>query len=409
MKDRFMHILSLKAADWLAGVIRLEITGFCGERLLTKCAAEGVEFWDIKRTSPERLVVSIYSFRLSTVYAVYNANNGFSPHLEINEIQNIGFLRFLSANRHRSGLLVGLLISVITFAVMISFIWSIEITGTYNISKDDILRALENEGFYVGSPVNGHDLNQIQLSLMRDFDNMAFVTVNISGCTAQVEVTESVVPPELDDKSPCNIVAKCDGILVDTEVYQGVRMVRDFDTVTEGQLLVGGIYTSKVIGYRLVHSSAKMMAYTNRRFEEYIPFAQTEYVASGRKATSYYIEIFSMEFKIPFIGNNSYTYKDETNEKSRLSVGNGLYLPIAITACTEEELEAVEKTVTPEQAIELARARTNEKMRLALRDCEVISISETASMTQDGVTFIADCFVLEDIAQTSEILVKIKD
>ena len=90
MKDRFMHILSLKAADWLAGVIRLEITGFCGERLLTKCAAEGVEFWDIKRTSPERLVVSIYSFRLSTVYAVYNANNGFSPHLEINEIQNIG-------------------------------------------------------------------------------------------------------------------------------------------------------------------------------------------------------------------------------------------------------------------------------------------------------------------------------
>ena len=399
----------MRTADWLAGVSRIEITGFCGERLLTKCAAEGVEFWDIKRISPEKLIVSVYSFRLSVIYDVYNENNGFSPHLEITELHNSGLMKFLIANKHRAGLLAGLIVSILTFAVMISFIWSIEITGTYNIPKEEILLALENEGVYVGSLVNGHDLNKIQLTLMREFDNMAFVTININGCIAQVDVTESVLPPELDEKSPCNIVAKCDGMLVDTEVYQGVRMVKDYDTVTKGQLLVNGIYTSQVIGYRLVHSSAKMLAYTNRSFEEYVPFEQTVYEASGNKTTSYYVEIFNLEFKIPFIGNNSYEYKDETIEKVRFSVGSGLFLPIALTACTEEELIEKETVFSPEEAVEKARAAVNEKMRISLRDCEIIQITESATMTNEGVTFVSDCFVIEDIAQTREIEVKIRD
>ena len=64
----------------------------------------------------------------------------------------------------------------------------------------------------IGGKADRKDLDDVQLKLLRDFENLAFISINIKGSYAKIEVAEREMPPEtIDQYDPCNIVASGSG------------------------------------------------------------------------------------------------------------------------------------------------------------------------------------------------------
>ena len=81
----------------------------------------------------------------------------------------------------------------------------------YNAGEyiEKTLRALEQQGVGIGTfglSFNGEDLRN---HILLEIPELSWIAVNVSGCRANVQVRERVMPPELiRDKDPANVVAR---------------------------------------------------------------------------------------------------------------------------------------------------------------------------------------------------------
>ena len=292
---------------------------------------------------------------------------------------------------------------------MTSHIWKIEILGLTSLSEEVLLKSLENNGIFIGAMTTGHDFQQLKYNIIQEFDSIAYITVNIHGCKAVVEVDESIIPPDVAEKAPCNIYAKTDGQIVLMEAYKGDPQVEKFSAVTKGQLLVSGIYNSKVIGYRLVHSDAKIMARTRKTYTEFCPYETTELVETGQEDTFYSLKIFGLSINLSFFNKINYVFYESISEETELCLGKKTVLPISIVKT--ELCEQVERTVTfdEESAKKKISEVFDEKIRIDLHGIEIEEKEELFTVTDEGVYGVLDLTVIEDICEVREIEVEITD
>ena len=62
--------------------------------------------------------------------------------------------------------------------------------------------------------------------MLLEIPELLWITVNVSGCRAYVEVRERVEAPEpVDEREPTNVVARRDGLILDIQAMDGVRCV----------------------------------------------------------------------------------------------------------------------------------------------------------------------------------------
>ena len=283
--------------------------------------------------------------------------------MDVQVVDSGGFIEDLLRYKLRTGLLAGFLLSVILLVVMTSFIWKIEISGLNSIPENMLLDSLAENGIFVGALTSGHDFREIRYNILHDYETIAYITVNIRGCKAEVEVDESIVPPELRDTEPCNLFAKRDGQIVFIETYQGLPQVKKYEAVRKGELLVSGVYNSKVIGYRLVHADAEIKARTRRTYEEFCSFSSVEIVETGRTDVLYTLKIFGLEIELPFFNNIKFEYYEEVSEETELCLGKDIVLPISLV--TIQPTASIPKSGLLQACVRLTKAA--QTMRTKLR------------------------------------------
>lgn len=386
-------------SEYILGCCEVYIEGWYGENLLNIATDEGIELWQIHRTAPDTLTARVFLMDLTALKELPERYRRKLAGVSITERSRWGLPTQLYKIKRRGGLLCGMVLFTVLLIVMSSFIWDIRVSGVYSVSEEQVLEALCDEGLYIGAFTSGHDLRLIKLQLMERFENIAFVGINIQGSTAYIEVTERRMPPNLaSDDEPCNIYAKRDGVLVSAETYKGVAYVKNHEAVKKDQLLVGGIYDSRIVGYRLVTASAKMMALTKRDFEAYCPVQRTEYVLSGRETTKYSVKIFGLEIKIPFIGANDYEYCVSVRKETPLRVDDSVF-PICLIREEISEKIPVSVTYDAETAEKVLRDELDEMERISLFGLDIVEKYE--SFSEDGSGFYGKYTytVLEDIAE----------
>lgn len=114
--------------------------------------------------------------------------------------------------RRRQALAAGIVLWGLWLALSSVLIWDIRITGNESVPREEILRALEENGVRRGAwglSVNGEDIRN---HLLLEIPELSWAAVNVSGCRADVQVRERRPAPELlDRKTPCNITARRGG------------------------------------------------------------------------------------------------------------------------------------------------------------------------------------------------------
>lgn len=347
---------------WFYGWVRVTVEGGYPERLFNELNAAGIVIWGV-RWHQEYL-------RFSCVASDYRRMRPLARRacLRMRILHKYGFPFWRHRYRHRKGLLIGLVAYAVILACLAPRIWVIEVQGAVDTSVDEVLQVAAERGVRLGAKMEDVNIKDLQLRGNDTLDKVSFITVNPSHCVARIVVTEREPTPEvLDLSQPSDLVALCDGKIVEIEVRSGQKQVMVGEAVTAGTLLVSGRVKSEW-GERLYRSYGAVWAQTKRRITVSVPLKYTLLVPGKEMVANPAISLFCWDFPLysrkPLQRKTAHKHTEHflTIDGTKLPLGitTDYYLPLTETTAlrTVEEAEILAKQQLMQQEEELFAANS---------------------------------------------------
>ncbi len=226
--------------------------------------------------------------------------------------------------RQRLGLFVGAVFCILSVAFLSTRIWHIEITGNVKVSDEEILAAFDSVGVREGASIAEIDVSATEASALRKLPDVSWLNINFSGCTATVEIRETVEKPLTDkDSDPCNLVATHDGQILILRPFNGTAETYVGSAVLKGDLLISGIEENKDLTVSFCKAEGYVVAQTVRHSEYRLRQSFSAAQKIGEKK-SFILRFLFFEIPLGRIPPNGFS------EKSELCI-KGVTLPTGIT------------------------------------------------------------------------------
>ncbi|MBE6547312.1 MAG: hypothetical protein E7667_00340 [Ruminococcaceae bacterium] len=310
---------------------------------------------------------------------------------------------WLYGKRKRYGLIVGLFCAVALVIMARLFIWRIDVVGNQSMTSAQVLECLKSHGLFAGSYIPKLDTDKMQNRILIDSDEIAWISININGNTACVEIKErDMAQQEQQSSAPANLVASKAGRIAWVQIMQGNIVVREGDIVQQGELLVSGLFDSKLDGFRVTRAQGKIYAETSEEFYIKIPYDYEAKVYTGEQYCDKYLNFFDFSVKISKNSRNNYTFYDKISTVDSYSFFDGEILPISKTTDKYLEYEILRATRTKEEAEELAYFELSQKIRELPSDTILIRKVIIPQIHEDFFALRCVIVCIENIAQTSE-------
>ena len=266
--------------------------------------------------------------------------------------------------------------------------------------EQQIRRVLAENGISIGTYLGNLDVEPIERHILRDLDGITWVSVNIMGCTADVEVRQKAQKPEIQSMEPCNIVACADGVITKLKVREGFAAVKEGSGVAKGELIVSGFNPTKQGGVRYMHADADIYADVISERELKIPKQYDYYSITENKIDRMRLRFLWFELPASLSFGNC-PYRAVTVRDNSL-VLNGTVLPVGTSTETSHELE--QKRAATDKAAAREIFRNDEMLYEAFSrpDSRPVSRSLTVSESKDGFSCEFNCVFNENIAETAE-------
>lgn len=338
---------------WFPGWVRVEAEGGYPERLLNEMAAAGIPVWHLRRREEW--------IRFSCPAADYRrlrpAARRACLRMRVRQKHGLPFWRH--RYRHRKGLLVGLVLYGVVLALLAPRIWVIQVSGNVETPTEEILAVAAQRGVRLGARMDAVEIKELQLQGTGDLDRVAHITVNPSYCVARIEVTEREPTPQVIDLSqPSDLVAICDGVILEIEARSGMPLVKVGEGVTAGTTLITGRVQSP-LGEKQYRSYGAVWAQTRRRITLSVPLVYTRYVPAGKAICRPTLSLLCWDFplysKTPLQGK----YVQETAR--RFPTVGEITLPLGITTDYYLPMAPVQTARTAAEAERLAREQLAEQ------------------------------------------------
>lgn len=375
----------------LAGTVRIECEGGFPERFLNEAAKRNIALWDVSRRG-----ISLFCRCKAADYrALRPAARAASVRMRVKERHGLPFL--LKPFRLRWGLAVGMLLFVLILQLLASRVWIVRVEGNERVTDGEIRKVLEPLGVYEGASPRKIDLPQLQLTALEQLPDVVWLTVNVEGSTATVEVRERQTAQPIAPDTPANVVAARDGVIVRIDAVSGQAMVKAGDAVTEGMLLISGVMDSKV-GPLLKHAEGAVTARTTRTLTVTVPFE--EWVPSPAARTVLRPCFYFLGVRIPLYASAEVEgeYTAETEEYPLTARGRALPVGIEVTRLIFNETERCKRTEA--QALNEARVRLESLLEELKKDVTVETETVNEQKTDEGWVITGTYTCLEEIGQT---------
>lgn len=390
-------MIIIKILRWLRGYLLFTAAGEFPERFLNLALREDIAIYNpVGEKGKLTAQVQVSDYRNLRKIA-----KKAKVRLRIKKKYGLPFLIY--RNKNRGGLIAGAVLFLIIVNVLSLFVWSVEITGQKEVSYTRIRNALADSGIYAGAYKGNINVPAAERKTAMDLGQIGWMSVNIIGSKAVVEISESIDMPEIvpADK-PCNIKASQAGQIVKMEVAKGSSAVKIGDGVAKGQLLVSGVVVDENNNTStLVHSEAKVYASihhkesvaVNKKREAVLP---AEKIIRRRQA-----QIFG--FKIPLDFTEIPKGNFISQEKTESLVINGNKLPVCLLTEKNYEYESVNIELTEKQAQKSGEILLALNDVFAMWDKDIVKREVKLSNEKESYVFNADYYCIEDIAQQTAI------
>ena len=132
------------------------------------------------------------------------------------------------------GVIIGVFVGSIFYLFASNYIWQIRVYGIKDLSQEDILQVLNDNGIRKGK-LNLKTSEDIENILLNNYDRIAQVSVIKQGTAIIINLSEKLVYIEEEHKP---ITAKYCGIIKEINVITGTKNVKIGDYVNIGDILV---------------------------------------------------------------------------------------------------------------------------------------------------------------------------
>lgn len=317
--------------NYLRGTVRVRIFGLFPERVMNLCAQNGVEFWGVDWHDECCIMLTI---RRSGLPRMERLAEKVGCQIEV--CRSDGLPEFLRAFRYRYGFLIGLILALGVASVLSRFVLMVDVVGNERIPDAVILQHLQSYGVRPGAYGPGLDRRQIEQEILLDLKELAWMTINLHGTRAEIQVKEVQNAPErVDETEYHHVVARADGIVTRVEAELGDALVQAGDTVGKGEILISGtvtleppIYSDLPERYYYVHARGRVWARSWRTVCAVMEEDTEVKTYTGRERTVWSLNFFGN--RVEFFGNSSILdgFYDKITSVSQAELPGGEKLPV---------------------------------------------------------------------------------
>ncbi len=386
--------------NYILGYLRIEVEGYFIEKLINLSSNKSILLWNSKREKSTLLYtnISIKDYRKIVKIAKKT-----KCRVKIKEKKGLPFI--FNKYRKRKIFFLSLCLIVVGIVILSNFIWNIELTGNTNISKEELIAVLEQEGLKVGTAKNKINTKEIVSKVRLDRNDLAWIGIELKGTNALVKVVEADKKPDIiKEEEYCNIVATKPGVIVKTNAINGTSLVKQGDTVNKGTILIAGWLEGKYTGTRYVHANGEIIAKVWYEEKQKVELNQVISKENGNSENKYSVKINN--FQINFYKTLSKFEKYDTiGETKKIKMFSDFYLPIEITKITNKELIEERLTYSKEEAKQIAVEKAKKLLDEKVEDKEklvntYINYNETEEYIEAQVIY----EVLEEIGTKEKIV-----
>lgn len=343
-----------------------------------------------------------FYFRCSMITYTKIATSCRFNNIKLEPVKKSGLPSLLFDYKNRVGLLIGLTFAILVVIFSGRFLWGIEVDGNVRMTDEAIKTILSENGIEVGKLLKSLDVGNAENSIMLENEDIAWISVNISGNVASVEVRETEKKQGLTGNQYANLVARCDGEIELAEVFDGNSLVKIGDVVKKGDILVSGVYETSPAGIRYSYSRGKIFAKTVHEITVKIPFEVEQKVYTGREWTEKYIKFFSNNIKVFSNSRKTGECCDiiYSNDMLRL-FGKGL-LPVGTGTVRYLEYEMESCIIDSEAAMNMAFAKLEFELSSLSGVTEMLRKTIEYEITESEYILHCQVVCIEDIAEIRE-------
>ena len=329
--------------------------------------------------------------------------------IRLDVVKKRGIPAIFERYKYRFGMLLGIVVAAVLVTLSECFIWDINVTGNVSMTTAEVRALLESENFYVGTFIPSANTDRIENLVMLKSDSISWMSINIIGTVAEVQIRE-VVPPyaEEDVSTPANLVASKSGLVEEVRVIRGNLVVSAGKYVEKGALLVSGLYDSLQVGIRYTRASGQVFARTTTEFYVEIPYEYEKRCYTGEEIYDKYLNFFDYSINISKNSRKEGILYDKIDIVEKFCFLDGKDTPFGTRTVKYLEYETVTLRRSAEEAERLAYFELSQ--RLAEVAGESVMLKKTVIPVVGNDSFVLMCSVvlIEDIAEVREFQVEEK-
>ncbi len=350
-----------KVLNYLRGQVTVEVESAAPERVLNLCAAHGIPFWGLTWLSELRLRAAIDRAELPRLRQVLTQTDAV-----LTVVRTEGAPEVWRQYRRRYVLLAAAGLLMLMMALGSTHIWAFQVTGNDTVPTETILRTLEKYGVALGARSRIRQ-EELRNHVLLELPDVVWLTVNMRGCTAHVQVVERQRPPHLyTDGEITNVVAARDGLVTSVQALDGEAQVMAGSTVTAGQVLISGVVDSDRRGYRLLHGMGQVWARTWYELSVSVPLTVREKGQETEAVTHLAVDVGRNRIKIYGKGSMTGPDCDKMTLYHQARLPFGLTLPVTLVTERTVRYAAGETARSPEEARAEGEAQLMAQLRTAL-------------------------------------------
>lgn len=318
--------------------------------------------------------------------------------------KTMGLPKHLGRLRGRWGMLIGAVLGIALILLSQSVLWRIDVVGNDTVETEHVLELLSENGISVGARISDIATESAEQRIMMSEGDIAWISVNIRGTVAHVEIREQVEGnADSTPTKPANLVSNFDAQIVSLEVYSGFVSVKEGDLVHRGDLLVSGIYKTENAPARYTRAVGSVIGRVRCTFEVHIPLTQTEKVPTGEKFSQKTLIFFGKTIKLftncgkipPTCDIISCKYTPNP-----LSLGE---LPVSLTSTDYYPYEEWSVRIGEAEAIEQAYRELYSQIENALPEAQILKKEISGELREDEYVLCCTVSALCNIARCVEI------
>jgi len=401
--------LILKILRWLFGYIIFKTDARNSRLFLNLVSKSKIKIWGINKIN-KILYAKVNSSEYNYLFMLARQNN-----IKLKIIQKIGLPFFYSRSKNRKGIILGIILFFTIIKILSLFIWKINITGLENINKNldknKILEISKLNGVFTGQFKKNIDAQIAGQNIMNKIPEIAWISVNLEGCVANISIKEQINKPEFENNSePKNIIAACDAQIFRMETFEGTPVVKAGDTVLKNQILVSKFIEDKDGNMKEICAKANIWAKVQDEISFSEQFEKIINIKTGNSKKIFKFNFFDKNFNINFWQKHDKNLENQNYEKET-SENNinffGMKIPTGITTEKFFEIKKIKIIRTKQELID--ETKTKAYNILKEKKLEITNYSEQISETKNGINFRLKFEYLKNIAISDGIAQKDKE